>query len=514
MADHKIQMTLGGKYEGRQAFDSLQGDIKGVQNQMREVSEVSKHALGQIAGSFSGELAGGIRSTVGLLEEIGKGGIWGLMAAGVNLVITATAGWYAEMKKAAEEHRKLMEAMRSGQESLIADQIAAMAAREQASLDAIALSAQNAVKHIEALSAAYKGLAVAEDAGISASGDLAIAKINSQFADRLNEACAELKPLVEAEKNLAVALQHQQTARDAQKRAIERETGALQDVEARIAAQKEVIAAEIAAGRDGAAARDALAKMEIERAAAELRLKNATVKAEATLLQHEVAVKNAKAAVSSASAAWDRAVAANEAANEAVEENAALGKIHDQIKRICMKNEVEAAGYIKLYGECIAEGLTHTEAYGKLQEKLNEELKKRTEAEKKAADGVGESGSGGKDGKGSKGKPLYVSLSTSISDEIGKTGGKTWSETQKEARKQYHDMKNDALPLYRAMKGQMPKDQQKLFEQYMLNKYTPEQAKKIWDMAQDLQLIDKKEREKQTKYLEDMVTAMKKQGLK
>jgi hypothetical protein len=179
-----------------------------------------------------------------------------------------------------------------------------------------------------------------------------------------------------------------------------------------------------------------------------------------------------------------------------------------------MKNEVEAAGYIKLYGECIAEGLTHTEAYGKLQEKSNEELKKRTEAEKKAADGVGESGSGGKDGKGSKGKPLYVSLSSSISSEIGKTGGKTWSETQKVARKQHNEMLKDALPLYRAMKGQMPKDQLKLFEQYMMSKYTPEQVKKIWDEAQSKQLIDKAERKRQTKYLEAMVEAMKKQGLK
>ena len=514
MAEHKVQVTLGGRYEGRQAFDLLHGDIKGMQNQMREVSEVSKHALGQIAGSFSGELAGSIRSTVGLLEEIGKGGIWGLMAAGVNLAITATVGWYTEMKKAAEEHRKLMEAMKSGQQALIADQIAAMAAREQASLDMIALSAQNAVKQIEALSAAYKGLAVAEDTGISAAGDLAIAKINSQFADRLNEACAELKPLVEAEKNLAVALQQQQTSRDAQKRAIERETGALQDLDAKIAAQKEVIAAEIAAGRDGAAARDALAKMEIERAAAELRLKNATVKAETTLLQHEVAVKNAKAAVDNATAAWDRAVAANDEANAAVEEKAALGRIHDEITRICMKNQVEEAAYIKLYTESIAKGLTHTEAYAKLQEKLNGELEKRADAEAKAAKDAEGSGVGGKDGKGSKGKPLYVSLSTSISDEIGRTGGKTWSETQKTARKQHNEMLKDALPLYRAMKGQMPKEQQKLFENYLMSKYTPDQVKKIWDEAQSKQLIDKSERKRQTKYLEAMVKAMEKQGLK
>jgi hypothetical protein len=312
-----------------------------------------------------------------------------------------------------------------------------------------------------------------------------------------------------------VALQQQQTSRDAQKRAIERETGALQDLDAKIAAQKEVIAAEIAAGRDGAAARDALAKMEIERAAAELRLKNATVKAETTLLQHEVAVKNAKAAEDNATAAWDRAVAANDEANAAVEEKAALGRIHDEITRICMKNQVEEAAYIKLYTDSIAKGLTHTEAYAKLQEKLNGELEKRADAEAKAAkDAEGSGVGGGKDGKGSKGKPLYVSLSTSISDEIGKTGGKTWSETQKTARKQHNEMLKDALPLYRAMKGQMPKEQQKLFENYLMSKYTPDQVKKIWDEAQSKQLIDKAERKRQTKYLEAMVKAMEKQGLK
>ena len=109
---------------------------------------------------------------------------------------------------------------------------------------------------------------------------------------------------------------------------------------------------------------------------------------------------------------------------------------------------------------------------------------------------------------------MYVSLSTSISDEIGKTGGNTWSETQKQARKQHTEMMRDALPLYRAMKGQMPKDQQKLFEQYMMSKYTPDQVKEIWDEAQSKQLIDKAERKKQTKYLNAMVNAMEKQGLK
>lgn len=514
MAEHKIHLNFGADWTGQKAMSSMHGDIKSAQGKVREFSEVSKHALGQIAGSFSGELSGAIRTTIGVMEELCKGGLWGIAAAGVNLIVTSTIKLYQSWKQAAEEHRKLMEAMQSGQQSLIADQLAAIEARERASLDETAASAANLVKQITELAAAYKGLGSAEDMQGAAGANLAIAKINSEFADRLNEAAEEMRPLVQAEKALAIALQNQETAREQQRRAVERETVALQDIEARIAAQEDVIAAEIAAGRDGAAARDALSKMQIEHAAQTNRLKAAETNAEAALLQHETAVKDARAAVGRASEAWDRAVAANEAANEAVEEKAALGRIHDEITRICMKNEVTAAEYIKLYGDSIAEGLTHTEAYGKLQEKLNEELEKRAKAEKDAADGAG-GGSGGKSGQGgSKGKPIYVSLSTSISDEIGKTGGKTWSETQRTARKQHNEMLKDALPLYRAMKGQMPKEQQKLFENYLMSKYTPDQVKKIWDEAQSKQLIDKSERKRQTKYLEAMVKAMEKQGLK
>jgi hypothetical protein len=93
MAEHKsqykIQMSFGAQYDGKATFAEFQGDIKGVQNKLREVSEVSMHALGQIAVSFSGELAGSIRFAVGLMEELFKGGVWGIMAAGINLVVTS-----------------------------------------------------------------------------------------------------------------------------------------------------------------------------------------------------------------------------------------------------------------------------------------------------------------------------------------------------------------------------------------------------------------------------------------
>jgi hypothetical protein len=186
----------------------------------------------------------------------------------------------------------------------------------------------------------------------------------------------------------------------------------------------------------------------------------------------------------------------------------------DEIEQYCADLGMEHAEIIEHYNQCMYNGMTQTEAYASTMEKLNAAIEKRTEAEKDAADGAG-GGSGGKAGQGSsKGKPIYVSLSSSISSEIDKVGGKTWSETQKEARAMNKQMRVDAFPLYKAMKGQMPKEQQEQFEQYLMSKYTPDQVKKVWEYAQSAQLIDKNDRKKQTRYLEAMVEAMKKQGLK
>ena len=126
MAEHKVQLTFGADWTGQKTFSAMHGDIKGMQGSVREFSEVSKHALGQIAGSFSGELSGAIRTTIGVMEELSRGGLWGVAAAGVNLLATSAIKLYQSWKQAAEEHRKLMEAMQSGQQSLIAEQLAAI----------------------------------------------------------------------------------------------------------------------------------------------------------------------------------------------------------------------------------------------------------------------------------------------------------------------------------------------------------------------------------------------------
>ena len=89
-----------------------------------------------------------------------------------------------------------------------------------------------------------------------------------------------MKPLVAAEKNLAIALQNQETVREQQNRAIEREKSALVDLEGKIELQKAALQAEINAGGNVAAAREKLANLMARHNEQTLRLANAETAAQ------------------------------------------------------------------------------------------------------------------------------------------------------------------------------------------------------------------------------------------
>ena len=118
-------------------------------------------------------------------------------------------------------------------------------------------------------------MAAASDAAIGSGGNLKIAQINDEFSQRLAEACDELKPLVTAERNLALAVQRQETSREQQTRAIENEKVALAGIEKRIEMQKDAIAKMVDAGLDTAAAEAKLSTLRAELATQTQRLKNA-----------------------------------------------------------------------------------------------------------------------------------------------------------------------------------------------------------------------------------------------
>jgi hypothetical protein len=263
--------------------------------------------------------------------------------------------------------------------------------------------------------------------------------------------------------------------------------------------------------------------MEIERATAEQRLSNATLNAEASLINHETAVKNAQAAVKNATAAWDRAVAANEAANEAVVEQAGLNRVHDEIKRICIKNDVEYGNYIKAYTDCMANGMTHVEAYGELQKMLNDELAKRKEAEAKAAEEAEKAAEKAKkeaeSGKKKENKS-YSSSSVSVSinpNEVGEgvehaepvtalsEAGKEISQQTKDAAQKREEMRAENKGMVDYLKGRMKPELAEAFIEKMANKYSYDQLETIYQKALESQLLSTKEQKKQLGLFEEMV---------
>ena len=312
MADEKIKFTIGSVFTD-EGFKKATTAIKDTGTKAQQAANTVKD-LGSVLGATDGtvgKLAKGVQGLGGVLQSM-SGGPIAVLAASVTAITAAIVSWKKAADEAAAAHKKLMAAMRDGQESRMADELAALEAREQESLDAAAKSAAQAVKHIGELSAAYRGLAAAEDAAIGVKGNLKIAQINDEFSKQFEEACDELKPLITAEKALAVATAKQETIREQQSRAIEREKVALGELDAQIEKQKAVVDAEIKAGRSGVEARDALVKLEIARSAQAQKLENAERQAEIANLEAATAVRDAQTAVTHANESWEKVVEANE----------------------------------------------------------------------------------------------------------------------------------------------------------------------------------------------------------
>lgn len=418
--------------------------------------------------------------------------------------------------------------MRNGYRNLIDAQLAAKAAQEQSALDAIVDKAQSATKAVDALLAAMTGLASAEDSVMGAELNLKIAQINEEFSQQLAEACNELKPLISAEKNLATAVAAQEAARKQQQRAIERETDKLNDCVIKIEHQQRVIAAQIAAGQDTTEAERKLANLKIEHATQTERLKAAEKNSEAKLLQHETAVRDATVAVEKAKSGWEATVEANENEMDALDEKERQERIAANITKICAENQVEANDYIKLWADCLKNGMTETEAYGELQKKLNEELRKRRETEEKANEEAKKKAEqdGKKPGKKDKEGDSAVATITfdpsRVSEGVKEWDGQTtYSKTRQEisdntktAAQEQKRINGEVKNVVELMKGTLPPEIAKAYVNQLMKDYSPEQLQTLQEKALGKQLLSKEEQKKQVKYLGDVVEAAKKMGLK
>ena len=513
MASEKIQLEIGGKYTAKAAFSEGNADIKNLQKSSHDMVNSTKQGLTTLAGSFSGELSGSIRHVASLLTMVAQGGIWGLM----NAAIIETIGYFKRLRDEAEAHRKQMQDMATGYRKLIEAQLAAKAAMEQDGLEATVKRAEDACKALDALAAAYNSLAAASDAAIGSGGNLKIAQINDEFSQRLAEACDELKPLVTAERNLALAVQRQETSREQQTRAIENEKVALAGIEKRIEMQKDAIAKMVDAGLDTAAAEAKLSTLRAELATQTQRLKNAETAAATAALQHETAVRDATVALESAKGAWDRTVAANEAEMEAAADKAYMDAQMAKITRVCAVNQLEANSYISLFKDSIAKGLTETEAYAELQKKLNEELERRGKAEKDAA----KKNADGKNNASMATATVNINPSQvgqGLSEWDGKT---TWHNTREKMSQDIRDaaqerkrMNQELAPYINLLKGNYPETMAKAYMDRLMQDYSMSQLQEMTEKALGRQLLSTSEQKEQLQTLKKMLTAMEQQGLK
>ena len=513
MASEKIQLEIGGKYTAKAAFSEGNADIKNLQKSSHDMVNSTKQGLTTLAGSFSGELSGSIRHVASLLTMVAQGGIWGLM----NAAIIETIGYFKRLRDEAEAHRKQMQDMATGYRRLIEAQLAAKAAAEQDGLEATVKRAEDACKALDALTSAYNSLAAASDAAIGNGGNLKIAQINDEFSQRLAEACDELKPLVTAERNLALAVQRQETSREQQTRAIENEKVALAGIEKRIEMQKDAIAKMVDAGLDTAAAEAKLSTLRAELATQTQRLKNAETAAATAALQHETAVRDATVALESAKGAWDRTVAANEAEMEAAADKAYMDAQMAKIARVCAVNQLEANSYVSLFKDSLAKGLTETEAYAELQKKLNEELEKRGKAEKDAA----KKNADGKNNASTATATVNINPSQ-VGQGVAEWDGKTtWHNTRekmsqdiRDAARERRRMNQELAPYINLLKGNYPEAMANEYMEKLKQDYSMSQLQEMTEKALGRQLLSTSEQKEQLNTLKKMLTAMEQQGLK
>lgn len=97
MAEHKIQLHLGAKYDGTAAFQAMQDDTKKGQRAMSDFVGATKRGLTQISGSFGAEIQETIKTTTGLLEQFVSGGIYGIAGAVATLAVNSLVQWFSDM---------------------------------------------------------------------------------------------------------------------------------------------------------------------------------------------------------------------------------------------------------------------------------------------------------------------------------------------------------------------------------------------------------------------------------
>ena len=102
MASNKIELDIGGKYSAGQMFKQLDSDVKAAGKSMKDMGQGAMTVANNIAGAMGEKVNGTLKSTIGIVGEMARGGIWGAMATAASAAI----GFVADKLKEARERAK------------------------------------------------------------------------------------------------------------------------------------------------------------------------------------------------------------------------------------------------------------------------------------------------------------------------------------------------------------------------------------------------------------------------
>ena len=184
-----------------------------------------------------------------------------------------------------------------------------------------------------------------------------------------------------------------------------------------------------------------------------------------------------------------------------------------KIIEACKKAKVEEKEYIARFNKLISDGFDVTEAFSRVQKELNDQLEKRTEAEKTATDQTTQQNEADKDPEGKGKKKLVVTMTASSMADLGeqaenKFSFKDWQKKNREEQRKVRDAKNnlkiDQAKMTKALKGEMPKAEAEEWMKYAKSKYTPDQMRELGKLAMNKELLSKREQQRQLAAVEKM----------
>ena len=569
MADERIQLTLSSKADV--------SAITKAQTATKDFGRASKDAIGgvstavsQLTAKFNNEFTVAVGGGINILNELIKGGLWGVLGAVANQAIGYIITKFKEAEDRARAFADILRAEvvegMSAVVSKVADLKAAISDADK-DLDTFIKNSNGKISaqakydvarlHVEALQQVTDGMTESAKKVVEANEAYQAGMIKAEAA--VEAVNAEYKAIsdrkYELEGQVAVATENLRLATEKQAEYAEtysKRLGEHSELQYRASRTVEEMVAE---GKSETAAIKEQMKWKLK--LAEFEKENASLlegrkKAEESVRVASDALKDAQdlQAVMSqrlievgdrvsiaeqelhaadVELARKRGEAARKLALETEaraerEEIAALDaeqhlKWQDEIFKRTKKDQEMRDELIQRLNELMEDGVEDEEMAHELNVKMNEIRERRIKASEELAKQEEDSAKDKGEKLTSKTASMTVSLSNSatqdIGDQVEKKGGfKNWQrqlrQQMRDGRDEKNNMRIDQAKMTKALKGEMPQAEAEQWMKYAKARYTPDQMKELGKLAMNKELLSKSEQQKQMKWIQQMATEISK----